>query len=351
MSETSKRMLIFINIICCLLLLSGIAQADGKWFVTEEGFRYYDSLTFFLPLTATWSGSPDDEGKVHGEGTMRYFIENKLFCTFQGNFLNGVIQGQGIMTLAGGAFYQGEFLDGTFSGKGFFKWMDGRTYEGDFANGKPNGKGIFRWKNGNVYEGDVVEGKQTGKGVLRWADGRRYEGEFFNGNIMGYGTIYGSDNKIIYQGKMPVTASQPSTGNTPPPLLQIGDAIKADAFQKSDGSLLHIEYLQKPTILWIWADFTLEKFLEEMLPVMQSVYESRGNEIQIYTVNFSSNWEKISIIMNKYGCSVPVLKSGNYLRYSHGFPCIVIIDKEGILRYREVGRMSISELNAIIDSL
>lgn len=349
MLDTSKLTITCLSIVCCLVLLSGMAHADGKWFVTDEGYRYYDNVTF--DQTASWTAGADAEGRVHGEGTMRYFKEGVLYCTFQGTFVNGVIQGKGSMTWTKGIFYEGQFLNGEFHGKGYYKVTNGIIYEGDFTNSKFNGKGSLRWPNGNVYEGDIVNGKLMGKGVLRYKEGFRYEGDFLNNKIQGYGTLYGPDNKIIYQGNMPVPTTQPNTGNTPPPLLQVGDVIKGDEFQKSDGSLTRLEYSQKPTILWFWAGFTLEKWLAEMFPVLQSVHESRGDKVNVYAVNFGGDWEKISDVMSRYGCFVPALKSQNNLRYSHGFPCIIIIDKEGTLRYKNVGSLSLSELNAIIDSL
>lgn len=145
--------------------------------------------------------------------------------------------------------------------------------------------------------------------------------------------------------------AQPKNENTPPTLLEIGDSIVGDEFQKGDGSLSRIEYSQKPTILWFWADFTQKSKLIEMLPVLQSIYENRGEEINIYTVNFSGKWETIADIMSNYSCTVPVLKSRNYLRYSRGFPCIVVIDQNGIVRFRVIGSMNIDELQALIGSI
>ncbi len=343
MLNTSKFMVSCLSIIICLVVLSGISYAEGKWFATDEGYRYYDSHWF--SRTATWSGGTDAGGRVHGEGIMHYYVDGHLYSTFKGIFVNGVIQGYGSETTVAGAVYQGEFRNGEWNGKGFFKYISGEIYEGEFANGHPNGKGIFRW-NGNVYEGDFVNGSQTGKGVLRWKDGSRYEGEFVSNKFL-KGTIYGADGRIVYQG----IAESPDAIKAAPPLLRIGEMIKSDEFQEKNGMLVRIEYSKKPTILWFWADFTHEKWLGEMFPVLQSMYESNGDKVNMYTVNFSGRWDKIANVMSRYGCSVPALKSQNNLRYSQGFPCIIILDGEGILRYRHVGGLSLSELSAIVDSL
>lgn len=144
---------------------------------------------------------------------------------------------------------------------------------------------------------------------------------------------------------------QPKNENTPPALLKIGDSIEGDEFQKGDGSFFRIEYSQKPTLLWFWADFTQKSMLIELLSVVQAIYENRGDQINIYTVNISGKWQTIADTMSNYSCTVPALKSQNYLRYSRGFPSVVIIDQNGIVRFREIGSMNIDELQALIDSI
>ena len=42
-------------------------------------------------------------------------------------------------------------------------------YNGDFVDGKMEGKGVYRNEKGKVYEGDFVDGTYRGKAVFRYA--------------------------------------------------------------------------------------------------------------------------------------------------------------------------------------
>lgn len=48
---------------------------------------------------------------------------------------------------------------------------DGRIYEGNWLNGKINGNGKMKYSNGGEYDGEWVNGQMNGKGILiffRW---------------------------------------------------------------------------------------------------------------------------------------------------------------------------------------
>src|ERR1035441_6204885 len=76
--------------------------------------------------------------------------------------------------------WSGVCVHGLATGSGTTQWfLDGKPGEKSIANyvdGKLNGKGVVTYTNGNHYEGDFVENKRTGKGVFTWANGNRYEG-------------------------------------------------------------------------------------------------------------------------------------------------------------------------------
>ena len=58
---------------------------------------------------------------------------NKFVCanfTYEGEWHNGVRQGQGKMVLANGDVFEGEFLNDKRSGPGKYVWADGTVFEG-----------------------------------------------------------------------------------------------------------------------------------------------------------------------------------------------------------------------------
>ena len=69
--------------------------------------------------------------------------DNKLkFCEYEGNFVNGVKKGFGIMHYKNGDLYEGNFDNGVKNGMGKYH-HNGTTWEGNFTNDEKDGNGIF----------------------------------------------------------------------------------------------------------------------------------------------------------------------------------------------------------------
>lgn len=49
-----------------------------------------------------------------------------------------------------------------------YTWSDGRSYEGEWLNGGMNGQGIMKWPDGRKYEGNYLSDKKHGFGILEW---------------------------------------------------------------------------------------------------------------------------------------------------------------------------------------
>jgi len=62
----------------------------------------------------------------------------------------------------------------------------GDKFEGQWVNGKLQGQGTALYTNGDRYEGLWRDGFAEGKGaVFIRADGKNYEGDFKNGELVG----------------------------------------------------------------------------------------------------------------------------------------------------------------------
>ena len=69
--------------------------------------------------------------------------DNKLkFCEYEGNFVDGVKKGFGIMHYKNGDLYEGNFDNGVKNGMGKYH-HNGTTWEGNFTNDEKDGNGIF----------------------------------------------------------------------------------------------------------------------------------------------------------------------------------------------------------------
>ena len=61
------------------------------------------------------------------------------------------------------------------------KWPDGKSYEGNWINGKIEGYGEMYFPEGKTYKGPFKDGQPHGKGKMFWKDGRVWEGEWDQG--------------------------------------------------------------------------------------------------------------------------------------------------------------------------
>ena len=71
--------------------------------------------------------------------------------------------------------YEGEWIDGKMEGKGIYQYSDGSTYDGSWVDGKMQGKGVFIYPNGNRYDGEFMNDMKEGFGILLYKNGERYE--------------------------------------------------------------------------------------------------------------------------------------------------------------------------------
>ena len=55
--------------------------------------------------------------------------------------------------------YEGEFINGNMEGSGVFQYKDGKRYEGQFLNNTLHGKGILIFPNGQKAVGEWVRGE------------------------------------------------------------------------------------------------------------------------------------------------------------------------------------------------
>ena len=80
--------------------------------------------------------------------------------------------------LESGAVYEGEWLNGVRDGQGKQEWLDGSRYEGQWRNGKANGMGKLYHADGDIYDGEWVDDKANGSGTYTHANGAKYVGSW-----------------------------------------------------------------------------------------------------------------------------------------------------------------------------
>ena len=140
-------------------------------------------------------------GKLQGRGTLTWGPKSKWAGDkYEGGWVNGKQQGKGIYTYGNGDKYEGDFVNGKMQGRGTLTWgpkskWTGDKYEGDWVNDKQQGKGIFTYGNGDKYEGDWINGKQQSRGTFTYGNGDKYEGDFVDGKFTSRGKFTCSNGK------------------------------------------------------------------------------------------------------------------------------------------------------------
>ncbi len=204
------------------IMLSG----PGK--VTDQPYAMMDgnSDTYSGLYTGEWDKKNE---RPNGTGT---FVMEEAAGTYEGEWVDGVTEGQGTIVWDSGDHYEGEWKDGMRNGQGTYTSTkgDGYVYEGEFQNNERSGKGTMTWETGEgvvyVYEGEFQNNERSGKGTMTWGkdgettiyegdfaddwingygtctwpSGHRYEGEWKNGTMNGKGTLKYADGNI-YEGE------------------------------------------------------------------------------------------------------------------------------------------------------
>ncbi|KAJ1441186.1 hypothetical protein B484DRAFT_442842 [Ochromonadaceae sp. CCMP2298] len=110
------------------------------------------------------------------------------FKSYDGQWREGKIHGQGIMEYSTGDVYEGQYVDGRKHGQGFYRWTSGNSHEGQWMDDKQHGHGLYKSSGGDTHEGQWVEEKRQGRFVYSKAGGTRYE-RIYENNVITSETI------------------------------------------------------------------------------------------------------------------------------------------------------------------
>lgn len=116
---------------------------------------------------------------------------------YEGALSKDVPYGQGKLTLRDGKVFEGEFVNGVLQGQPRSLTTLWYHYEGDMLNGEPHGQGKKTFQNGEVWEGEFCESIFVGRGKISYPDGRVTEGEFRNNLLNGFGVDHYADGERV----------------------------------------------------------------------------------------------------------------------------------------------------------
>ena len=106
-------------------------------------------------------------------------------ATYEGEVIDGIPHGHGILIFDSGAKYVGEFNNGIYHGQGSYTFPNDSKYVGEYKNHKRHGFGTYYGNNGSKYVGEFKDGKMHGQGMLNSSTGEVKKGLWENGSYMG----------------------------------------------------------------------------------------------------------------------------------------------------------------------
>jgi len=130
----------------------GVINGQGRLIWRLKGQPAYDPESVF----AEFHGSIKD-GRAHGRG--RYFERSGL--AYEGEWVNGVMDGYGKLRLPNADEYAGQFRAGKANGTGRHVDVTGEIFEGPFVNGLRDGRGTTWLPDGTSYRSSWVAGEET----------------------------------------------------------------------------------------------------------------------------------------------------------------------------------------------
>lgn len=148
----------------------------------------------------TYKGEIDPRNGLnypHGYGVMEYANGDWIAC----NWVQGVINGCGIMCWINGTEFRGRFKQGEmYAGK--IIHINGETYEGKFSNGLYNGIGLITYADKEEYYGEFYMGERQGYGICKYQNNEDeevaiYEGNWKKDTFDGPGVLYTVNNLYI----------------------------------------------------------------------------------------------------------------------------------------------------------
>ncbi|XP_019739911.1 ankyrin repeat and MYND domain-containing protein 1-like isoform X2 [Hippocampus comes] len=99
------------------------------------------------------------------------------------------LHGFGVQEFLDGSKYEGEFVDGLKQGQGRYTWSSGEFYEGSFYKDYRHGDGMYSWPNGNKFVGKFYLNWREGYGKHIFPDGAIFMGLYHADQRFGPGVM------------------------------------------------------------------------------------------------------------------------------------------------------------------
>jgi hypothetical protein len=176
-----------------LLLMTSFAAVKAKGAAESAAVKAQN-----IALESRIAGLESDRSSLqryvsilHGDEGMEWVFARTVLAvnrvpahTYTGQMQGGRCNGIGRASWGTGGYesYDGEWEEDKMHGQGIMKLRSGDSYDGQWKEGKKHGQGMYKWSNGDSEEGQWEGGKTQGRFIRTEADGARYEHLYDYGN-------------------------------------------------------------------------------------------------------------------------------------------------------------------------
>ena len=140
------------------LSVAPLAQASDGYVKDASGCAVFKA-NLKPGESVAWRGACAS-GFAQGRGSATWTATAGASVSFDGNYMQGRLQGAGKMIASGGDRYEGEYKDGMRDGRGVYVAANGDRYEGEYRANQRNGHGVLALASGRRIEGDWKDGTQ-----------------------------------------------------------------------------------------------------------------------------------------------------------------------------------------------
>lgn len=135
--------------------------------------------------------------------------------------------------------------------------------------------------------------------------------------------------------------------------VRVGKALPEFSLNNLEGQNVSVGGPGKITVINFWATWCPP--CREEMPELERFFEKNQQKIQFYAINLQESQGKVQDFMYENKYTMPVLLDANGIVAKQfqiaAIPTTIIVDKNGLIKHRQSGPMTMNELEGIINSL
>ena len=135
--------------------------------------------------------------------------------------------------------------------------------------------------------------------------------------------------------------------------VTVGKTIPVFSASNLDGQNVQVGLPGKPYVLNFWATWCPP--CRDEFPEINQFANQHAADVQFYAIDLQESSGQVSEFLNRNGYNLPVLLDldGSVARELriNAIPTTIVVDGQGVIRYRKTGGVTMSELENVVNGL